>query len=262
MKTENKLKESEFPKEIFPLLYSIESRHFWFEGRNSIISAFIKNTIPRRKNLSFIDIGCGTGYVLPILEKLGFSVTGLDMYEEGLAFARKRSKSPLIRADFNSVNLKRQYDAIGVFDVLEHIDDETIFLKNCKKTLKKNGWIFLTIPAFMKLWSRHDVVAGHKRRYTKKTLIELFSQNGFNIQKTEYFGFFHFLPLFLFKEYQNKHLESIGNDPLEITRYTMKIPPYPLNELFKFLFLFESRIMNFFSFPFGSSIILSAQKKD
>src|SRR3989344_353355 len=254
--------EEDFPKEIFSLLFSIESKHFWFDGRNNVISAFIKNIISNRKDLSFIDIGCGTGYVLPCLEKLGFSVTGLDMYEEGLRLARERSKSPLIRADFNSVNLKKQYDAVGVFDVLEHIDDEIAFLKNCKKILKKNGWIFLTVPAFMSLWSKHDVVAGHKRRYAKKSLVKLFSQNGFNIQKIEYFGFFHFFPLLLFKKYQNQHLERIKNDPIEITKYTMKIPPYPINKLLQYLFVFENRLMNFFSFPFGSSIILSAKKKD
>ena len=114
-----------------------------------------------------LEIGCGTGNVLRMLEKI-FShgkVVGMDLFSEGLQFARRRVSCSLVQSDLNDPPFGQDFSIIGMFDVLEHLEQDVDVLKNVGQMLCKNGVIILTVPAFQSLFSYFDEASHHFRRY-------------------------------------------------------------------------------------------------
>ncbi len=257
---DNEPVNKDYPKSVYKFLFNIESKHFWFWGRNKIIQRLIKNKIKNKNNLTFFEVGCGTGYVLSLLERIGFQVTGLDMHLEGLKIAQRRVNGTLWCGDINSIKSHKQFDAVGLFDVLEHVDKEDIMLKQIKKFLNRDGLLFITVPAHMSLWSVVDEVSGHKTRYTKKDLTSLLVKNGYQIQSASYYGSFLYFPLyFLRKLRSNKTLNKKDIQSILLSG-GLTLPPLLLNLLFKGLFLIEEKILQFVTLPVGTSLIIVAKK--
>jgi len=252
--------KDDYPKEAYKLLFTIEDTHFWFWGRNEIIKSVIQKTLKKTKGLRFLEVGCGTGFVLSQLEKMGFTVTGVDVYLEGLRLAQKRTKATLICGDLKNINHKTKFDALGLFDVLEHVGNQKPFLKDCHRLLKSRGFLFLTVPASMKLWSRIDEISGHKRRYEKEEIIKILSGARYKVEKVSYFNFFLFFPQLIFRRHQDRKIAKIKDKFLLLLQEGLKPPSFFLNQLFKLVFFFESKLINFIPFPFGSSLIIVARK--
>src|SRR3989344_65014 len=246
----------DFPKDVFKILYGIEEKHFWFWGRNKIITQEIGKFI-KTKNSNILEIGCGTGFVLSHLEKMGYKTTGLDIYPEALKYARKRTKSQLICANIQKDEIPGRYDAVGLFDVLEHIDDDASFLKSTKKLLKRNGMLFITVPADKKLWSISDQLSGHKRRYNVKMLQKVLEKAKFTIEEIKYFGFLLYLPQFILRKLKTGKSALTFRDAFLQSYQT---PRDWLNFLGKVIYLVESLLFQTLTFPFGSSLIVVARK--
>lgn len=253
-------KGKDYPNEAYELLFKIESRHFWFWGRNQIIKVCIEKMLNKTKGVEFLEVGCGTGLVLSSLEKMGLVATGVDLHLEGLKLARKRTKATLICGELKNINFKTKFDALGLFDVLEHVGNQKSLLKNCNNLLKPGGFIFLTVPAKMRLWSMVDEVSGHKRRYEKEEIIKVLSSAGYDVKKVNYFNFFLFLPQLIFRKYQDRKLTQIKNNHLLLLKLGLNPPNVFLNHFFKLLLFVESKLINFISFPFGASLIIVARK--
>jgi 2-polyprenyl-3-methyl-5-hydroxy-6-metoxy-1,4-benzoquinol methylase len=244
-------------------LIEVESKHFWFKGRNKIIEAILQKIYSRPKQIRFLEVGCGAGYVLQHLEKLGFQMTGLDMNQKGLTYARKRVKSPLLCCLMEEAIFKKKFDAVGAFDVLEHVDDENAFLKRCLLHLKPGGHVFITVPAFQFLWSQIDEIGGHRRRYSDKDLTKKLMNAGFNVKTISYFGMFILFPQFTIRkifDWRRKLTNKKGNLD-KIRKESITVPPAILNKLFLLTLIGESKMLGHISLPFGSSIIAVAQKK-
>lgn len=255
------LEHSDYPPEVYKYLFDVESKHFWFRGRNMIIESVVKDAVGEIDKKTFLEVGCGTGFVLSFLEKLGFMVTGLDMHKESIKFAEKRTKAPLLCTRLEKVSTKKNFDVVGAFDVLEHVGDQNEFLEKCGKFIKKNGWIILTVPARKELWSKIDEFSGHKRRYDKTDISDLFEKCGFKVEKIKYFGFFLLFPQWILRKYQDMRINKINkNETLIFFKETIKVPPFLINELFKLLFYIESKLIRYISFPVGSSLIVVARK--
>ena len=252
--------EENYPKEAYDLLFDIESKHFWFWGRNRIIKVFIEKTLNKSKRIEFLEVGCGTGLVLSSLEKMGYKTTGVDLNLEGLKLARKRTNSTLICGELKSINFNTKFDALGLFDVLEHIEDQKTFLKDCRKLLAPDGLIFLTVPAKKNLWSKVDEISGHKRRYEKKEIIKVLKSAGYGVKSVRYFNFSLFFPQLIFRKYQDRKIAKTKNNSFLILKEGLTPPPFFLNLLFKLLLFVESKIINLISFPTGTSLIIVAKR--
>lgn len=253
-------KEKDFPREAFEILYKNESEHFWFLSRNRVIESFIRRHIKNVKKASFLEVGCGNGIVLSHLERVGLKVAGLDMHMEGLKLARSRTLAPLYCGDSTKVKLSKKYNAIGLFDVIEHIDNDVAFLKDCKKFLKLGGTVFVTVPAFMFIWSKLDAGSGHKRRYTKKSLRIALEKAGYETEEVQYFNFFLFFPQLIFRRYQDRKTAKIKDNFPSFLNEGLKPPSFFFNQFFKLVCFFENKLINFISFPFGASLIIVARK--
>lgn len=163
--------------------------NFYLKTRRDFID-FILSKLKKR-NMEILDVGTNDGTNIPILKKYG-NVYAIDLNKDNLLISKFEFPKETKVMDITNLKYpKEKFDLICVFDVLEHVNDE-LAIKNIKKVLKKEGYCFVTVPAFKSLFSSHDKALGHKRRYNSKDLKNLFKD--FKLMK---FGFrdFFFFPL-------------------------------------------------------------------
>jgi SAM-dependent methyltransferase len=131
-----------------------------------------------------LEVGCGTGNVLRVLERkcAGGSVFGVELFGEGVEYARRRVNCPVTTGDIRDGHPGAPFDIIGMFDVLEHIEDDLTTLRQIGDVLTARGRILLTVPAHPELWSDFDVASHHHRRYTEASLRAVFGQAGFTVE--------------------------------------------------------------------------------
>jgi len=174
--------------------FEIEDNSFWFEHRNKVILAVIKKYI---EGNVFIDIGGGNGYVSSFLQNNGINTILLEPGQQGALNAKKRGLENVICSTLEDVKfVKETVPNIGLFDVIEHIEDDIKFLNKVNEILLPNGRLFITIPALKFLWSENDTRAGHFRRYTLKSIKDTLQAANFKINYSTYF--FSMLPLPIF----------------------------------------------------------------
>ena len=177
-----------FPVESFKSLYELEDKNWWFQSRNKIIIYQISRRIPVFEK--FLEVGCGTGCVLKAIFARfpGKTFHGTEYSVEGLKFARLRMPGvELSKLDATKMDQVECYDVIGSFDVLEHIEEDELVLKNFYTALKANGHLVLTVPQHMWLWSATDEYACHCRRYTRSQIVDYLGNVGFQIVHTTSF---------------------------------------------------------------------------
>jgi 2-polyprenyl-3-methyl-5-hydroxy-6-metoxy-1,4-benzoquinol methylase len=187
-----------YPAEANKVYSEIEENSFWFNHRNKIILKAIQCFSPSSKH--FFDIGGGNGFTGSFLSKSGYKTILVEPGEDGIRIAKQRGVDHLINSSLQDAGfLKGVLPTVGLFDVLEHIEDDLSFLKQVESVLTNSGIVFITVPAFNNLWSQNDVNAQHYRRYTTTTFTKVAEAAGFKIIYATYF--FRFLPfgLFLFR---------------------------------------------------------------
>lgn len=249
-------KNEDYPGDVSKMLFDLEPNHFWFQGRNKIIYSLIEKVVKKPKGMTLLEVGCGTGYVLSFLEKKGLEVSGIDIFYKSLKLARERTKAKLIFGDFRKTSFSKKYDIIGFFDVIEHIEDDTLFIKRAVKFLNPEGYIVITVPANMLLWSVVDKKSGHKRRYNKNNLTALLKYSGLSIEASSYYNFFLFLPQLLLRK-----LVKFKKDNNEVLlEGGLRKLPSAINFIFKMLMFTESNIIKYFPLPLGASLIIIGKK--
>jgi len=150
-------------------LFTREQNHFWFQYRNRLIQFFLDRHFPLIR--SFCEIGCGTGYVLAGLatKRPDIQYTGTEIYSSALPMAASRvPQARFLQADACNLYFAEEFDVIGSFDVLEHIENDRRAIENIYKAIIPGGGAIITVPQHQWLWSTPDETAHHKRRYSKK----------------------------------------------------------------------------------------------
>jgi len=178
----------DYPEALHALLASVEPRHFWFAERNRLILATMRQVLGGLDGRSVLDVGCGTGFVVGALERAGMRTCGLDMNLIGLRFARHRMRGPLICETAARVPFVEQFDVAMLCDVIEHTPDDLAVLEQTRQALVAGGSVVVTVPAHPQLWTPVDDASGHKRRYTRRTLVEALERAGFEVQRVRYFN--------------------------------------------------------------------------
>ncbi|WP_319797364.1 class I SAM-dependent methyltransferase [Nitrobacter sp.] len=163
---------SPFPAGVFAKLAALEAGHWWFRSRNAILLWALQTKL-HQPFYSFLEVGCGTGFVLEGIRNRFPAATlyGAEYYEEGLKFARGRVPSAsFCQLDATTMTEINQYDVIGAFDVIEHIENDALVLKNFARALTPGGVVMISVPQHRWLWSAVDVHACHVRRYIRSEL--------------------------------------------------------------------------------------------
>lgn len=241
-------------KITYDIEWNLESTHWWFSGRRRLLK-FLLSYLSIQRDSPVIDVGCGVGSNLPLLKSMGFKVIGIDSESYGLSFAKNLSEVLLINGDVLNLPVKsNSIELVIATDILEHLDDDSIGIKEIHRTLTREGKLILTVPAFDFLWGIQDVVGMHKRRYSKNEFLKKIEREGFTVLKSSYFNFFLFFPIFL-----GRRLIRLFGLKIESEN---KINSPLINFFLRTLFGIEPYILKYFSFPFGVSIFCIAKKRD
>lgn len=221
-----------------------QRNHWWFQSRKKILEQIIISTgLKKRSNI--LDYGTGSGVNLDMLCKFGH----VDIHEKN-KFARtlvKKNNKKIKRVYSTNKIKKNFYDLIVAADVIEHIRKPKPTLNNLKKSLKKNGKILVTVPAYQFLFSKKDQSLGHYRRYTKKTLKKEFKN--FKIENISYFNFYLCFPIILLTFFN----QLFNIDYINKAETT---PNFFVNLLLRFIFSSEKYFIKYLNFPFGISLYI------
>jgi SAM-dependent methyltransferase len=242
-----------YSSSYYAIIEKIENSHFWFQARKLLIKKTINKFIPNTQNMSFLEVGFGTGIMIRLLESMGFKVTGIDIKQKALEYAKIHTKAILIRKSIFSFKTNGKYDAIGAFDVLEHQQKDVEFLKAMASLLKKGGYIFINVPANMYLWSEIDVLSKHERRYSISGMAGKIEKAGLKVVFINYWQMAT-IPVFWLRR---KMLVRKNRD---IIKEYLDPPPNLINRLFYYLLITEQYFVLKFRMFTGSSLIAVAQK--
>ena len=238
-------------------VFKNEENHWWFIGTRNIIFTQIDKYIGKTNNLKILDIGCGTGIVIKRMEKYG-KVVGIDMSDESLGFCKVRGIKSVIKADATNLPFDdNTFDLITALDVIEHIKNEDLVISEISRVLKNNGKVIATVPAFNFLWSDHDIVSHHFRRYSIGNIKHRFLKNNFTILKASYYNLilFPFIVIIRLLKKLFKKLIKYNKKETDISYL-----PRPINQILIFILNMEAIILKKINLPFGVSIILVLQK--
>lgn len=237
-------------------LYNSENRHFWFEYRKHFIYQKMSKLISHDKRI--IEIGAGTGGVARYLINKGYRNFSIgELHFQGLKYAQSYGINDCYQFDLLKSPFDRDFEAVCMFDVLEHLEDPLIALKNVYRMLEFDGYVILTLPAHQWLWSREDKVAGHKKRYTKGVIENELEISGFEVISNEYF--FKFIsPLLFLRRMFNPDSEL----PISDKEYKNEIKiNRVVNSILSLLCKVENRLNCILPNCFGGSLLVIARKK-
>ncbi len=245
-----------FKSTYFSDLARLEDANFWFQSRNKLLLWALGNYCPNFQSL--LEIGCGTGYVLSGISKAfpRAELHGSEIFTAGLGFAATRLPSAkLMQMDARNIPFENEFDVIGAFDVLEHIQEDKEVLAQLYATLKPEGFMILTVPQHAWLWSAIDEYACHERRYAAAELHKKIELAGFRLIRSTSF-ITTLLPAMMISRLLQKQVPGKQFDATA----ELKISPL-LNSLFsRFLSVELALIKNGFNFPVGGSRLVIARK--
>ena len=186
-----------YPSKGNEACFSVEDDSFWFQHRNRFISHVVQSYPPGGP---LFDVGGGNGYVAAGLAAQGLDVVLVEPGRIGAENARKRGLRYVISATLESAGfMPGSISAVGLFDVLEHVDGDVAFLRMLHSLLVPDGKLYLTVPAHEWLWSAEDDAAGHVRRYTLNSLMAKLQLAGFSVDFKSYMFAFLPVPLLFFR---------------------------------------------------------------
>lgn len=177
-----------FKAEYFDDLARLEAGNFWFRARNELILWAMRRYLPEPRTM--MEIGCGTGFVLSALARAypAAQLCGSEVFVNGLAHAARRvPNAHCIQMDARVIPYEDEFDAIAACDVLEHIDEDEVVLRQIGKALRRDGAALLTVPQHPWLWSPSDAYACHVRRYRRGELEGKMVAAGFEIERSTSF---------------------------------------------------------------------------
>lgn len=248
-----------FDPHYYAPLCEIEDRHFWFVSRRKVLLATMRRAIPDLGKRSLFDVGCGTGSLLEFFARRGVNVAGAcDAYRESLQLVRRRLDVPLVLVDEGRLApLGEGLSLVGMFDVLEHIDDDLGTLQGILRALEPGGTLVLSVPAHPALFGGMDAAAYHRRRYSRRELKKKLENAGFEIRAIS-----HFMMLLAPVLLAARWLERIRrprNPSHSVAGGEFRVIPI-VNSLLEVGLAIERGLMALVPLPFGSSLVAVAAR--
>lgn len=231
---------------VYDRMAELDETHWWYSARRRILADLIRRRIRPREGARILEIGCGTGHNILMLQGFG-KVDAVEMDDAARGVASARSGTKVRYATLPELEGidDGAYDLVALLDVLEHVDDDRAALAAIGRKLRPGGSLLVTVPAHPWMWSAHDLVNHHKRRYTKKTLNAVVRDAGLKLDLLTYFNSLLF-PLAAAVRLVGK---ATGRDDSDDTQ-----PPKPVNALFGAIFGLERHAMGRVPFPIGVSL--------
>lgn len=247
--------ESPFPSSEFERISKVERKSWWFQSRNKIILWVLRRINPKVGD-TFLEVGCGTGFVLSAVSKElpGLKLSATEFFGEGLEIARLRvPQCQFDQQDARQIEIESAYDLIGCFDVLEHIREDLLVLSNFRRALKDSGFLLITVPQHKWLWSSLDEYAHHVRRYRYNDLALKLRKAGFKIEFHTSFVSLLLPAMFISRMLVSKKQITTSTTGLEISWF--------MNLIFNLFMKIEFQLIKLgIIWPAGGSLIVLASK--
>lgn len=245
-------------KKYYQQYYRYEREHWWFRARARILKDVLKRLPAERRPLRILNIGAATGYSTQWLGQFG-DVTSVEYDSDCCKFLNEKLEIDAINASITDLPFEEEgFDLVCAFDVIEHVDDDRLAVREMLRVCNPRGWIFVTVPAYMGLWSKHDETNHHKRRYTMKQLVGLFRDLPGSICRRSYFNTFLFPPVWIARKIMNLlpsgSAASQRSSDFDLKGYRL------LDTLLYFIFSSERVFLRMIRFHFGVSILLLFNK--
>jgi SAM-dependent methyltransferase len=239
-------------RRVYDRMAEHDSTHWWYRARREVLSDYITRYAGLPRNARILEIGCGTGHNLPMLARFG-EVDAIEIDPAAREIAAKRLGKPVGDAPLPELPgiARGAYDMIAVLDVVEHIEDDVAALKAMADCLKPGGRILIAVPAHPWMWSAHDVVNHHHRRYTKATLEKAITGAGLRSRKMRWMNALLF-PLAAAARVAGR---ITGRDDSDDSP-----PPAPVNALFERIFRLERHLVGRVPMTPGVSIVTLAER--
>lgn len=242
--------------------FEVEDHSFWFRHRNGcILDLLIRHPPP--DGAAILEIGGGNGAVAWALAKAGYDVALLEPGAEGAKNAHARGLRTVMCATLEDADFPRgSLKAVGLFDVIEHIEDDAGFLSLVHDRLQQGGRLYATVPSFPWLWSAEDIEAGHFRRYTRRTISLVLEQAGFEVAEAGYFFWPLLAPLFLVRSLAYRlGLASPGQAATHAARDHGTEGGFAVSVIARLLENERNRLAKGRQSPFGTSCLIAATRR-
>ena len=234
------------------VIFENEITHWWYVVRRALVHDIIKKFVGTRTDLDILDIGSGGGALVKELERYG-NATGLDTSAESLAFCKARGVKDIRHGSATATGMPSlAYDIVTCLDVLEHLHDDVLAIREVRRVLRHDGTAIIFVPAFMFLWGITDEESLHYRRYRLPEIEAKFKNEGFTIKHKTYFNTLLF-PLIATQRIIVRALSLRVTSEVAMRNRIM-------DTIFFRIFSFERTLLRFMSFPFGVSLMLIVTK--
>lgn len=232
---------------VYDRMAELDEQHWWYRARRDILSDLIERKIALTADARILEIGCGTGHNLPMLGRFG-RIDAIEVDGAARDIASRRLGRAVMNAPLPALTGVEDgaYDLIAILDVLEHVEADRAALVGMAGKLKPGGRILITVPAHPWMWSAHDVVNHHKRRYTRATLKAVIAEAGLKLEMLSWFNSLLF-PLAAAARLAGRVTGKEDSDD--------SLPPRPVNALFEAIFGLERYALGRLPFPPGVSLV-------
>jgi SAM-dependent methyltransferase len=204
--------------------HQAEDRHWWYRGRRTVLDGVLDGLdLPQQARI--LDAGCGSGRNMVELASRG-TVTGIELSQTSVALARERDRGEVVAGSILQMPFAEDsFDLAMSLDVIEHLEDDLAALRELRRVVAPGGALLVTVPAYQWLWSGHDEINHHHRRYTRRSLQRVAERAGWRQQRTTYFNSL-LLPVAILL----RILERVNTKTTE-SSLDLWVPPEPLNWL-------------------------------
>ena len=235
---------------VYQHMTDLDQKHWWYLGRRQVLARLIERYARPPADGAILEVGCGTGHNLAMLR--GFAeVDAVELDESVRAIAEGRLGRKVMSDRLPELKgvTDKSYDLICAFDVIEHINDDTAAMTAIARKLRPGGKLAITVPAHPWMWSVHDTINHHKRRYSKRSLRALVEESPL---KLEAIGYLNSL-LFPLAVAQRMASKLAGKEDSRLG-----IPPAPVNRLLTAIFAAERHAIGRVPLPIGLSLFAIA----
>ena len=240
--------------------HSVEADHWWFVARRRVVRDLVLRRGPDRST-RVLELGCSAGLLMQRLLLDGYkTVRGIDISADAINRCRAAGLDAQVMDAQKLTFPDESFDLLTASDVLEHLPDEAAALREWRRILKPGGVLIVFVPAFMFLWTEHDVVNNHCRRYTRATLVRPLAAAGFHIERSSYWNTALFPAVAIVRVLKRCFGQQKVADAANVTGDMFALPA-PLNRALLGLLQVENRFLKWgVNWPFGVSVMAVAKK--
>jgi SAM-dependent methyltransferase len=251
---------ADYPVEGFDATAALEADSFWCRSRNRILRGVVERFTDRSRRLSVLEVGCGIGGVVAELRRLPhLEITASEIYLHGLHYARQRFPDvQFVQLDATSMPFRNDFDIVGAFDVLEHIEADDRAISGIHQALRPGGLFLVTVPQYQWMWSPLDEIVHHKRRYARAELIAKLRHSRFEVVYCSSFVTALFPAMMLSRLLARRR--QLPADPQKAFTSVVSLPPLVNRGCDWIMRLDEMALRTGASLPVGGSLLAVARK--